>query len=198
VQEIKMIMPTLNLNGKRRKVHEKHDVEIKKRHMDVVFARAAGMTMQEAGEYAGYPANSASSGASMAVKMVREKLNNNQMLAELMQVKGATLDKVATVCSEAMDANSAVIVRGGDYVKNEETGKLHKVNTAKVEMVPDHRARLDAAKFTTDILSALPEKKVVVETRSFEAKVAIVAQIKENPQAGIAMIQAMLKEKMGQ
>jgi hypothetical protein len=178
-----------------RKFKMKASAEISKRHMDVVFARAAGMTLQEAGESAGYPKHAACSSAATAMRTVREKLSNNSMLAEFMRVKGATLDKVATVCSEAMDATSAVIVRGGDYVRDD-AGKLKKINTAKIEMVPDHRARLDAAKFTADILAAMPEKKIVMESRTFEAKVAIVAQIRENPQAGIAMIQELLQQKL--
>lgn len=175
-------------------VKEKRDVLFSKKEVDLIALRAAGLTHQEAGELVGYPPDSAANQSQRAVSNAKKKLSKNERLQEYLGLQGATLERVAEVLADAMNATSAVVVRDSEYQVGED-GKSRKVNIARIETVPDHRARLEAAKFTTEIHNALPEKKIVTETRTFESKLSVIAEIRQNPAEGIAMIQAMLEQK---
>jgi hypothetical protein len=185
----------LDLKPKPPKV--KKDVTFTKRQVDLIALRAAGLTLQEAGEKVGYPATSASSQASAQIASAKKKLSKNERLQEMCSLRGASLERVAQVLSDAMLAEQPVVVRDSVYEEGED-GKMHKVNRARIEFVPDHRARLIASNQTTEIFGALPDKKIVTETRTFETKLSVIAEIRQNPAESIAMIQALLVEKMSQ
>jgi len=179
------------------KPKEKRDVRFTKKQVDVIALRAAGLTYQAAGEAIGCKPEFASSAAQAIVKAAKKKLSKNEQLQEYLGLKGATLHRVAEVLADAMQANQPVVVRDSVYEKDEE-GKMHKVNRARIEYVPDHRARLIASGQTTEIFGALPDKKIITEQRTFETKLSVIAEIRQDPAAGIAMIQAMLEQKMTQ
>ena len=170
---------------------KKKFVRFTKREVDVLALRAAGYSNKEAGIMAGYPPETAAKNADNAYHSAKKRLSKNERLSDYLEMCGASLEKVARVCNEGMDANTAVVLRGGDYIKGAD-GKLRKITTAQVTHVPDHRARLEAAKFTAEIHNAMPDKKIITEHRTFEARVAVIAEIQQNPAESIALIQALL------
>lgn len=174
------------------------DILFTKRQVDLIALRATGMTLQAAGEAVGYPPAHAASEASRAISSAKKKLSRNEQLQEHLNLRGATLERVSEVLFEAMSATTPVVVRDSKYEKDEVTGKMQKVNIARIENVPDHRVRVEAAKYTTAIHQAEPEKKVITEVRTFESKVSVIAEIRQNPIESIAMIQAMLEQKSSQ
>ena len=73
------------------------------------------------------------------LEKVKEKINNNQRLQELLALKNAGVNKIAEVVADAMNAEQAF--RGRETTI--EDGKL--VTKEVIKMYPDHRARMDAA-----------------------------------------------------
>lgn len=148
-------------------------------------------TMVEKGKAAGLVGKDTaiSNCVSSTLKRVKEKISNNQRLQELLQLKNAGVDKIATVVAEAMNAEQPF--RGRETVQ--EGAKL--VTRDVIKMLPDHRARMDAAKFAAEAQQAMPDKKVVIEEFKYEQKVAIIAEIKANPQEAMQQIQQLLEGK---
>lgn len=173
--------------------------EFSKQELDVVRARAQGKTLLECAEAAGLGGNDKSkqSYASHLLANVREKTNNNPRLQELLNLRGAGLEKIAEVFADGLSACQPVVVRDTEYVPDA-NGKVRKVSTARIEYAPDHRVRVDTAKHAAFLQNAEPEKKVVVEQRSYEEKISLIAEIKQNPAEAIANIQALLERKLTQ
>jgi len=126
---------------------------------------------------------------SYALERVKEKTSNNLRLQELLALKNAGVNKIAEVVADAMNAEQAF--RGRETTI--EDGKL--VTKEVIKMYPDHRARMDAAKFAAEAQQAMPEKKQVMEVRTYEEKVAIIAEIKANPQEAMMRIQQLLESR---
>jgi len=122
------------------------------------------------------------------LEKVKEKINNNQRLQELLALKNAGVNKIAEVVADAMNAEQAF--RGRETTI--ENGEL--VTKEVIKMYPDHRARMDAAKFAAEAQQAMPEKKVVIEEFKYEQKVQLIAEVKANPSM-LADLQKMLEMK---
>lgn len=101
---------------------------------------------------------------------IKKKCSQNDMLLEALRLNGATLEDAAATMGDMLRANKLVRVQA------------HAGNIEGVRETPDNSARQKAAEFIIEAHGAMPEKKVISETRTYEEKITIVGQIKKNPE----------------
>lgn len=126
--------------------------------------RAVGLTLSE------QQANS-------LVSSIKQKnFSANGAMLQALERNNVTFDKIAKVYSKALDATKHVKVGQHEYLE-----------------VDDMGVQLAAAEKLNDIVPGMAApKKIEVETHTFETKAQIIADLRDNPQAAIEVIQRML------
>lgn len=164
----------------------KRDIAIVKAHLvdpDATLkekAAAAGLVGKEA---------TVTDQVRKTLRRVSDKISANQRLQELLSLKNAGVEKIADVMADAMNAQTPFRGRETEVMPD---GKL--VTKDVTKMFPDHRVRVEAAKFSAEALQAMPDKKVVIEEFKYEQKVELKAQIIANP-GMLADLQRLLEQK---
>lgn len=147
-------------------------------------------TLVEKGKAAGVVGSNATISKKVhdALERVKEKTSQNQRFQELLRLKGAGAEELADVIAGALKAETPFRARE----TFEENGKL--ITKEITKMFPDHRARLDAVRLSTEAQQLMPDKKVVIEEFKYEMKVQAITHIKNNPEV-LQGLQKLLEEK---
>lgn len=166
-----------------------------KRDISIVKANLAmpEATLLQKGKAAGLVGKDSNivSTVSRTLDRVRDQTSKNEYFQRLLKLKGAGMEEIAQATGDALQATTPF--RGRETEVDAETGKL--VTKDITKMVPDHRTRMMAAQFAADAQQLMPEKKQTVEIKTYEEKVAIIAEIKANPQEAMARIQHLLESR---
>ena len=118
--------------------------------------------------------------ANSLVESVKNKhFSANGAMLEALDRHGVNFDKLAAVYAKALDARKYVKVGKDEYME-----------------VEDVATQLAAAEKMNDLVPGMTApKKIEVETRTFEVKAKIIAEMKSNPEAAIEVIQRVLQSK---
>lgn len=107
---------------------------------------------------------------------LKKQLSKNDALMEAFNLNGASIEDAAKTMAEMLNAKMLTRVNP------------HAGNIEGVREVPDNKVRNNAAQFIIAAHGAMPEKKLTVETRSFEEKLSIVKIIQQNPEEALKLI----------
>lgn len=150
----------------------------KVRETAIVEALMAGKSPLQAVKAAGLNLNEAQ--AATLVESVKNKhFSANGAMVEALDRQGVSFDKIAGVYAKALDAKKYVKVGKDDYMEVEDVG-----------------TQLSAAEKLNDIIPGMAApKKIEIESHSFEAKAILIAELKDNPQAAIEVIQKVIQSR---
>jgi len=165
-----------------------------KRDINIVRANLAmpGASMLDKGKAAGLVGKDGTITATVSrtLDRVRDLTSKNEYFQRLLKLKGAGMEEIAQATGDALKAETPF--RGRETTMDA-TGKL--VTKDVTKMYPDHRTRMAAAQFAAEAQQLMPEKKVTIEEFKYEQKIAIIAEIKANPQEAMLKIQQLLESR---
>lgn len=146
---------------------------------------AGQMTLAEATMKAGYSCKPTQAGTigQRTLTAIKDRLSKNEHLQEVLNIKGASLEDAAAALGSSLKATKMVKCAP------------HKGNVEGLREVPDFAVISDTAQFLIEAHGAMPENKVISEHHSFEQRVAIVAELKQNPQQAMLLLQNLMKNR---
>ena len=146
---------------------------------------AGEITLAEATTRAGFSCKPTQAGhiGQRTLTGIKDRLSKNEHLQEILGLKGASMEDAAAALATCLKAKKTVKCAP------------HKGNIEGLREVPDYAVISDTAQFLIEAHGAMPENKVISEHHSFEQRVAIVAELKQNPQVAMELFQKLLKNR---